>query len=166
MWPPWNICLFCWQRIEIKNQTQSTGGGQCKNLCLFCWQHIVNVLQGHWRKGHSAPFGRFYRLPGSRVRPFCFKKFFAYNRNKAKLDPFLMCSLVHYKISLPFFSLLFAYFCFKFFASLRFSNFHFEIFASHKKKPLNFASIQYFSHYFATQFCFKWKTNIFIDFFA
>jgi hypothetical protein len=50
-------------------------------------------------------------LPGSRVRPFCLKKYFAYNRNKAKLDPFLMCSLVHYKISLllfRFFSLIFA----------------------------------------------------------
>ncbi len=22
MWPAWNICLFCWQRIENKNQTQ------------------------------------------------------------------------------------------------------------------------------------------------
>jgi hypothetical protein len=49
----------------------------------------------------------------------------------------------------------FAYFCFKFFVSLRFSNFRLEIFASHKKKPLNFASIQYFSHYFASQFRFK-----------
>ena len=107
MWPAWNICLFCWQRIENKNQTQSTGGGQCRNLCLFCWQHIVNVLHGLWRKGHSArppPLGRFYRLPGSRVSPFCLKIFFAYNRNKAKLDPFHMCfscSLVSHIISLP-----------------------------------------------------------------
>ncbi len=57
----------------------------------------------------------------------------------------------------------FAFFHFKSFASLRFSNFRFEIFASHKRKPLNLASIQYFLHYFASQFylCFCFRFLVF-----
>ncbi len=61
------------------------------------------------------------------------------------------------------FSFFFAFFRFKFFASLRFCNFCFDIFASHKRKPLNFASIQYFSHY--SQFRFGWKKKQFYQFF-
>jgi hypothetical protein len=42
---------------------------------LWRWRKIFTILQ----------------LMGSRVRPFRFKIFFAYKRNKANLDPFHMC---------------------------------------------------------------------------
>jgi hypothetical protein len=56
----------------------------------------------------------------SRVRPFRLKKIFAYKRNKANLDPFHMCFTISLINFTYLFSLLFAYFRFKFFASLRF----------------------------------------------
>ncbi len=63
----------------------------------------------------------------SRVRPFCLKFFFASKRNKAKLDPFHMCFTISLNNFTSLFSLLFAYFRFKFFASLHYSNFHLEV---------------------------------------
>jgi hypothetical protein len=57
-----------------------------------------------------------------RVRPFRFKNFSLISEIKRIWIRFTCVSLFHYKISLLFFSLLFASFRFKFFASLHFSN--------------------------------------------
>ncbi len=62
----------------------------------------------------------------SRVRPFRLKKFFAYKRNEAKLDPFRMCFACSLEKFSYIFSLHFAYFRFQFFASLQLSYFRFK----------------------------------------
>ncbi len=85
-----------------------------------------------------------------RVRPFRLKNFFAYKRNKANLDPFHMC----FTISL--FSLLFAYFRFKFFASLHYSNFCFEA----KQSEAKFKSIFLLFSLFFTFFRFKFFASL------
>jgi hypothetical protein len=60
------------------------------------------------------------------MRPFCLNIFFAYKRNKAKLDLFRMCFACSLENFSSIFSLLFACFRFKFFASLQHSYFRFE----------------------------------------
>jgi hypothetical protein len=62
----------------------------------------------------------------SRVSPFRFQKFFAYKRKEAKLDPFRKCFACSLQKFRSIFSLLFAFFRFKFFASLQLSYFRFE----------------------------------------
>ena len=82
----------------------------------------------------------------ARVSPFRLKKIFAYKRNKANLDPFHMCFTISLLIFTSLFSLLFAYFRFKFFASLHLSNFCFE----GKQSEAKFKSIfRFFSLFFA-----------------
>jgi hypothetical protein len=71
------------------------------------------------------------------VSPFRLKKIFAYKRNKANLDPFHMCFTISLYNFTSLFSLLFAYFRFKFFASLHLSNFCLEA----KQSEAKFKSI-------------------------
>jgi hypothetical protein len=82
-----------------------------------------------------------------RVSPFRIKIFFAYKRNKANLDPFHMCYTISLSNFTSLFSLLFAYFLFKFFASLHLSNFRFEAKQSEAKFKRNeiFTSISNFA---------------------
>ncbi len=94
-----------------------------------------------------------------KVRPFCLKYFFAYKRNKANLDPFH----IHNFASL--FSLLFAYFCFKFFASLHFSNFCSEAKQSEAKFKYIFLLFSLFFHFFPF-FPFFLFFSFHFDFFA
>jgi hypothetical protein len=77
------------------------------------------------------------------VSPFRLKKIFAYKRNKANLDPFHLCFTISLQNFTSLFSLLFASFRFKFFASLHFVNFSFEV----KRIEAKFKSI--FSLFFA-----------------
>jgi hypothetical protein len=88
-----------------------------------------------------------------RVRPFCKIFFSLISEIKWYWIRFTCVSLVHYKISLIFFR----------FFSLCFT---LVIFALHKKKPQNIASIQNFSHYFASQFRCEWKKTTFLSIFS
>ncbi len=84
-------------------------------------------------------------LIDGRVSPFRLKNFFAYKRNKANLDPFHLCFTISLKNFTSLFSLLFASFRFKFFASLHFGNFCFEV----KQSEAKFKSIfSLFFHFF------------------
>jgi hypothetical protein len=89
-----------------------------------------------------------------RVSPFRLKKFFAYKRNKANLDPFHMCFTISLLIFTSLFSLLFAYFRFKFFASLHLSNFRFEGKQSEAKIKSIFSLFSLFSTFFSLFFAF------------
>ncbi len=109
----------------------------------------------------------------TRVRPFRLKKFFAYKRNKAKLDPFHMCFACSLQNFTSIFSLLFAS---NF--SLRFT---LVIFASKRNKAkrnsslffcflfaffrffllLFFAFFHFFSLFFALNFSLRFDLVIF-----
>ncbi len=104
------------------------------------WIHFTCVLLVHYKI--SFLFFRFFSLIFASNFSLRFTLvIFASKRNKAKRNSSLY---------------FFVFFRF-FFVLLRFSNFCLEIFSSHKRNPQNFASIQYFSHYFASQFRFWWK---------
>ncbi len=91
------------------------------------------------------------------MRPFRIKFFFAYQRNKAKLDPL---HVFHY-FTIKFHFSFFASFRFKFFASLHFSNFRFEA----KQSEAKFKSI--FSFFFTFfLFCFFLLFLLFFRFFC
>jgi hypothetical protein len=99
----------------------------------------------------------------ARVRPFRFKKIFACKRNEAKLDPFRMCFACSLQKFRSMFSLLFASFRFKFFASLQLCYFRFEakrsrkrFFASKETKTDHFR-LEFFI--FASQFSFRIKMS-------
>jgi hypothetical protein len=79
------------------------------------------------------------------VRPYRLKKIFAYKRTKANLDQFHMCFTISLQNFTSLFSLLFAYFRFKFFASLHFSHFCFEV----KQSEAQFALFAFFHFFFA-----------------
>jgi hypothetical protein len=97
-----------------------------------------SVVQGLYDEGDMGQ---------TRVSPFRLKNFFAYKRNKANLDPFHMCFTISLLIFTSLFSLLFAYFRFKFFASLHLSNFRSEI-------QVNFFGFFSFFHFFLLFFTF------------
>ncbi len=93
----------------------------------------------------------------TRVSPFRLKIFFAYKRNKANLDPFHMCFTISLLKFTSLFSLLFAYFNFKFCASLHLSNFRFE--ASEAK-------FKYIFSFFSLFFIFFRFFSLFLAFFS
>jgi hypothetical protein len=102
-----------------------------------------------------------------RVSPFRLKNFFAYKRNKANLDPFHLCFTISLQNFTPLFSLLFASFRFKFFASLHFGNFCFEVKQSEAKVKSIFSLFSFFSLFFTffRFFCFKFFASLrFSDF--
>ena len=101
--------------------------------------------------------GKFISLV-TRVSPFRLKIFFAYKRNKANLDPFHLCFTISLQNFTSLFSLLFASFRFKFFASLHFGSFCFEV----KQSEAKFKSI--FSLFF-TFFRFFSLFSLFFRFF-
>ncbi len=109
-------------------------------------ENYIIVLYSFLRKFRNCYF--------CRVSPFRFKKIFAYKRNKANLDPFHMCFTISLLIFTSLFSLLFAYFRFKFFASLHLSNFRFEGKQSEAKFKSNFFAFFTFFHFFSLFFTF------------
>jgi hypothetical protein len=82
------------------------------------------------------------------VRPFRLNFFFAYKRNEAKWDPFRICFTCSLQKFRSIFSLLFASFRFKFFASLQLNYFRFEA-----KQNENF--------FFASNISFRFKKHFF-----
>ncbi len=136
---------------------------QACNTCSFDISSSAETSE-QWQQQETTssknPGTSISRRVTRKVSPFRFKKIFAYKWKEAKLDPFRMCFACSLQKFRSIFSLLFAVFRFKFFASLQLSYFRFEAKWTKNLFSLRifcFASKNTFIALFASQCLFRIK---------